>query len=29
LRVVENVTLDVDIDRVYTNRFVELAEKGK
>jgi NitT/TauT family transport system substrate-binding protein len=29
LRVVENVTLDVDIDRVYTNRFVDLAEKGK
>ncbi len=28
-QVVENVQLDVDLDRVYTNRFVDLAEKGK
>jgi len=26
---VEKIKLDVDIDRVFTNRFVDLAEKGK
>src|SRR4051812_47925232 len=28
-QVVENLQLDVDIERVYTNRFVDPAEKGK
>ena len=26
---VEKIQLDIDVDRVYTNRFVELAAKGK
>jgi hypothetical protein len=26
---VEKIQLDIDLDRVYTNRFVDLAAKGK